>query len=123
MRSRCPLGERPDSRNGAFYCDRFRSAVSGAAGEAAAQVVSPAAPVSPIETAVAAIRVDKASPRTVISWTGASGRSAFRGRGSGIPAGDLDIVDLPRINTDFCRIKLPRMPARVGLDCGEAVDE
>jgi hypothetical protein len=35
----------------------------------------------------------------------------------------LDIVGLSRIKKELPRITLPPMPARVGPDCGEAVDE
>jgi len=101
----------------------YLRSLASAATACSAVMQGAAARASPIETAVAAIRVDKASPRTAISWTGASGRGASIGRGQGMTAGNLDIVDLPRIKTDFCRITLPAMRARVGLDCGEAVDE
>lgn len=85
-----------------------------------------AARASPIETAVAAIRVEAASARIAISWTNGSGRGcAARSTqcGPGVAAGNLDIVNLPRITIDTPRMRLPPMPARVGPDCGEAVDE
>jgi hypothetical protein len=81
---------------------------------------SVAARASPIETAVAAIKMETASVRIAISWSSASGRGACADASA---AGNLNIINLPRINIDICRTRLPPMLARVGPDCGEAVDE
>jgi len=83
----------------------------------------PAARASPIDTAVAAIRVDKARAKIAINWTGASGRGAPVRCGPRSGAGNLAIDRSPRINVGPPRNKLPPIPARVGPDCGEAVDE